>query len=459
MTEQSTIARLENEWRTLLDRWLPEAPVESPWRFRRGNRPDDPEQGWKLHVSATILSACEALAAIAPIITPTGLQMKAPVSLTELKKLNCGLFYGFSQVGKCFSVYVPTAEQALELSARLDAATRFIVHPEIPYEDPVSVGSAVFVRFGSFSLMRETPTGAEAALRTPDGSLVPDVREPGRAVPPWIQSPFPIHPVAVDSPLRSVRAYEILSQRGKGGVYRAIDVRRSPAVRCVLKEGRVSGEMEWDGRDGRWRLEHELAVLSQLAAVGVPVPKTLDRFEAAGSSYAVLEDLRGEPLQHLLLLGDRISVDRAVRIGTRIAEILADVHAAGWAWRDLKPWNLIIDADDGVRPIDFEGATRAGSPDPAPWGTTGYLPPEWPARGEPVQQDLFALGATLHQLFEGLPAPPNEFLDEGRLASFPHLRAIVERLQNVDARTRPPAERVVESLQDTAQPHRHAAKS
>ncbi|MER6254770.1 bifunctional serine/threonine-protein kinase/ABC transporter substrate-binding protein [Streptomyces sp. NPDC001584] len=93
---------------------------------------------------------------------------------------------------------------------------------------------------------------------------------------------------------------------------------------------------------------------------------------------------------------------RAVRtLGARLAEALAQVHAAGLVHRDVKPGNILL-APDGPRLIDFgiaraEGAATLTAAD-AVLGTPGYLAPEQArtdgaAAGAPG--DVFSLGCVL----------------------------------------------------------------
>src|SRR5207247_1550738 len=57
---------------------------------------------------------------------------KAPRTLSELFRLNCGYFYGSSQIGKFLTVYPATPEDAAQLAARLDKLTRGIAGPNVP---------------------------------------------------------------------------------------------------------------------------------------------------------------------------------------------------------------------------------------------------------------------------------------------------------------------------------------
>ncbi|MFI8500822.1 bifunctional serine/threonine-protein kinase/ABC transporter substrate-binding protein [Streptomyces sp. NPDC085524] len=93
---------------------------------------------------------------------------------------------------------------------------------------------------------------------------------------------------------------------------------------------------------------------------------------------------------------------RSVRIlGARLAEALAEVHAAGLVHRDVKPGNVLL-APDGPRLIDFgiarvAGATTLTAAD-AVVGTPGYLAPELARAGGPAPGpagDVFSLGCVL----------------------------------------------------------------
>src|SRR2546423_4082180 len=93
-------AAMNEQWRELCSRYLPLSADNSIWRLSRATARNEPEQGWKLHISATILTACAVLEKVAPVLQSRGTQFKAPVSLEEINKINSGLFYGYSQIGK-----------------------------------------------------------------------------------------------------------------------------------------------------------------------------------------------------------------------------------------------------------------------------------------------------------------------------------------------------------------------
>src|SRR5215204_5523255 len=116
---QKRSQKFEKRWQALCERHLPLAPEESIWRYRNVHDPARPTQGWKLHVSATLLNACEVLERVANFLAAFPIEFKAARSLNEVIKLNSGLFYGYSQVGKIITVYPRTPGEAVELAREL----------------------------------------------------------------------------------------------------------------------------------------------------------------------------------------------------------------------------------------------------------------------------------------------------------------------------------------------------
>jgi serine/threonine protein kinase len=454
---------LNDAWEDLCSRYLPVSPEGSIWRSSRPFAPGEPQQGWKIHVSATVLSATRVLSAVGPLLRDAGVVFKAPRTLGELRRINSGLHYGFSQVGKVITVYTRTPGEARSLARDLHRLTRGMPAPAVPYDVAFGQGSCTYYRYGSFhSLKTVLPDGTQVpAVRDPAGRLVPDLREPGAAIPPWSEDPIrrpgarPPDGRGAPSPLKTTyRAFEALSQRGKGGVYCAADLSVTPARLCVLKEGRRHGETDWYGRDGRWRVRHERCVLDALAGSGVGAPEVYAAFDVQCHSYLVTEFIHGQTLGEILEgRGRRLRLSQALRYASDLARLLCDVHAAGWAWRDCKPSNVIVSRGGRLRPVDFEGACRLDRPDPSRWGTTGYVPPRSPGRragsAGAEADDLYALGATLHYLLTGripgeAPPPPVSALRRGVPAA---VREVVAALTDPGPSSRPSARAALEAIE------------
>ncbi len=427
---------------------------ESIWRYSRSFLPIDPQQGWKIHISATILTACDVLKHVAPYLKAKNLAFKATATLDDLSRLNSGLWQGYSQVGKFITIYpIDEGSFCKAVKDMYGLLPRDVAAPAVPFDIRFRE-SNIYYRYGSFVWNGES----QPQIRTPMGDLVPDDRF-GPA-PGWVRSPIEEDCSSVrnyQSPLATrYRVYRSISQRGKGGVYEAIDLASEPLQACIVKEGRRHGETAWDGRDGRWRVENEKRVLRELAAQGISVPGVLDTFLAGGENYLVLEKVNGTDLLRLLFgRKRRLPLRHTLNVCKQVASLLAEIHAAGWVWRDCKPGNLFLTRENRVRPVDFEGACRITSHDSSPWSTPNYSAPEvfeqYRNKQRPVStaEDLFSLGCCLFFLLEGRP-PRND----GRPTSVKFTRrqipalakGMILRLMNIDPQRRPNAGEVADSL-------------
>ena len=128
--------------------------------------------------------------------------------------------------------------------------------------------------------------------------------------------------------------------------------------------------------------------------------------EHEGLRFLTMRYVEGRSLSDVLEKDGRMSPERAVAIARQVASALEEAHRAGVIHRDLKPGNILLDADDTAYITDFgiarslgrDGLTRAG----AVIGTPDYLSPEQIA-GDPVdgRTDLYALGIVLYEMLTG----------------------------------------------------------
>lgn len=453
-------ADLSERWRVLCSQFLPVAGGNSVWRFSRCASPDAPEQGWKLHISATLFTACQVVEKIAPLLHGRDTLFKAPASLLEIHKINSGLHYGYHQVGKVLTVYPASPEEAFALASQLYEATRHLSAPVVPYDGRFRTDGCVYYRYGAFrplEIINQDGTRTPA-IRDPSGRLVPDVRD-SVCHPEWVTNPFTEPPspreqdASRENPLQTTyRAFRALTQRGRGGVYEAVDAGSNPPRLCILKEGRREGEIAWDGRDGVDRVRNEERALKSLAAAGVNVPRVYASFEVEGNYYVVSEFIAGESVESSLgRRRRRLSLRHGLKLGSRLAFLLASIHAAGWMWRDFKPSNVMLTKGGELRPLDFEGACPLAHPDPLPWVTPGFTPPpgkQPAAGGSPVYEDLYALGATLYLLLTGELPTPLAPTPPGRLRRNlpPEVARLIETLLTANPSRQPAAGDVARRL-------------
>jgi serine/threonine-protein kinase len=195
--------------------------------------------------------------------------------------------------------------------------------------------------------------------------------------------------------------YRIMRKLGSGGmanVYLAEDQELGRRVAIKILNDRHAGDEQFVER---FRREAKNAAgLSHGNIVSI-----YDRGEAEGTYYIAMEYLDGRSLKELILSRGPAPVSVAVDYARQILSALRFAHRHGIVHRDIKPHNVLVDADGHVKVTDF-GIARAGASqmteEGSIIGTAQYLSPEQ-ARGTTVDQtsDLYSLGIVLYELLTG----------------------------------------------------------
>lgn len=420
----------ENDWQALGDIFLPEDGAF--WRSSRVPSELDAWQGYKIHVSAHQDLAVRMLRQVGPLLEERRELFKAPKRLSSVGRLNSGLYFGFGQIGKILTIYPRTDADAIEIATLLVGACRDISGPEVPTDFRVSPLAPVFVRYGAY---RARHGESSTYVVAPDGRRQPDIRSIGKPFPDWISNPFQKSAAVVrrrGSNLLCTRflAFQAISQRGKGGVYKALDLGNGRARLCILKEGRRNAELELDGREAPNRLSHEAAILRSLYEKKVKVPRVIALFTVSGDRYLALSYIEGRSLRELLDSTAHIGRRRRIVLARNLCLLLRQIHALGWAWRDLKPSNILISKTGEVYAIDFEGACRLRSTSARPWGTPAYQPRHVLGGTYGYRaQDIYALAVTFEQIWTGGTA--DSAGNQGRLEQpYLSIRRLIEKTGN-----------------------------
>ncbi|MGC2238541.1 MAG: AarF/UbiB family protein [Pyrinomonadaceae bacterium] len=401
-----TANRLCRRWQLLCERFLPVQFEDSIWRISRDSTLKEPLQGWKLHLSATIFEACDLFERVAPFLISEDVQFKAPKCLEKLSSLNCGLQYGYWQVGKFITVYPSTEKQAVELAGQLHELTKDFFTISVPFDEQYLPESSVFYRYGAFSKIEKTDENGKVFLAIQNSAEEFVVDDRLQAVPEWISDPFPKNGSAggktfADTPLGiAYKVFRAIKQRGKGGTYQAVDFSQNTPRFCVVKEGRQNGELGWNGQDGYFLVQNEFEVLKVLKEKYDAVPQVFASFEIFGNFYFVMEYVEGKSLYEIMQTRRRrFSIGKVLELAAEIAKIIENIHRAGWVWNDCKPPNLIVTPDNSLRPIDFEGAYRANQPEPFDWKSKSFSSP---SQNVGKAADIYALGAVIYFLLTGI---------------------------------------------------------
>ena len=125
--------------------------------------------------------------------------------------------------------------------------------------------------------------------------------------------------------------------------------------------------------------------------------------------YLVMEAIDGGSLADRLEREKRLPIDDAARIFSEVASALAHAPKRGVVHRDIKPQNVLIDAESGRSLVTDFGIARTsegGSLTATGMvvGTPAYLSPEQ-VTGEPSDHraDIYALGVMMYEMLAGEP--------------------------------------------------------
>ncbi len=123
----------------------------------------------------------------------------------------------------------------------------------------------------------------------------------------------------------------------------------------------------------------------------------------------VMQFIAGTTLQQRITQRGSLPVEDVLQISLQLADALVSAHGHGLVHRDIKPGNVLLEADGSrallsdfglVRALDSASLTHSG----LLAGTPDYMSPEQ-ARGDSVdaRSDLFSLGSVLYTMLTGHP--------------------------------------------------------
>ncbi len=202
------------------------------------------------------------------------------------------------------------------------------------------------------------------------------------------------------------RLQDRIATGGMGEVWRATDItlKREVAVKAMR------ADLHHDASFGaRFRAEaRTMAALHHPGVVNVYDYGEIDDNSDDELAYLVMTYIHGEPLSNRIHAAGYLSPADTMGIVTQVANALEAAHAAGVIHRDVKPDNLLVEADGRVVLVDFGVALTDGAA-----GLTGvgqvvgtalYMAPEQVTRQNITPAiDIYALGAVAYHCLVGHP--------------------------------------------------------
>jgi serine/threonine-protein kinase len=209
--------------------------------------------------------------------------------------------------------------------------------------------------------------------------------------------------------LKALGRYTIERVLGKGAmgvVYEGLDpkLNRRVAVKTIRKAD-VDADTVWEYS---MRFSREALAVARLNHPHIV--QVYDFAEDGDIAYLVMEFIHGKELKQCFDAGDRFDIKEAARIMGELLDALEFAHNAGIIHRDVKPANVMLDAqgrtkltDFGVaRVLDLDGTNAERTHAGTMVGTPAYMSPEQ-ITGASVDQraDLFSAGVILYQFLTG----------------------------------------------------------
>jgi serine/threonine-protein kinase len=203
-----------------------------------------------------------------------------------------------------------------------------------------------------------------------------------------------------------IDGYEIFGVIGRGSfgtVFRGRQLAsgREVAIK-VLPTGRGAS------RDAIKRFLREISALGQLDHPNLVA--VLGAGEGPDYLFLIMELAGGGSVKQQLAEGEGLPLAEALDLALQLTDGLAHAHARGFAHRDVKPENVLLDEGGRVKLCDFglvkAVGTRAGDGMTRPgegFGSVAYMAPEQVRSAHKADEraDVYAIGSTLYHMLTG----------------------------------------------------------
>ena len=197
---------------------------------------------------------------------------------------------------------------------------------------------------------------------------------------------------------------KVLGEGGMGIVYQCLDKVGgvSVAVKCLPPEvSRNADEME--------DIRANYRLVSDLHHPNIACARTLEVDGSTGDYYLVMDLARGTSLKRWMRRNSQATMEAKLAILRQVAAALDYAHARKVIHRDVKPENVMVDDEGGVKVLDFglaaqirSSQSRTSNTVTSKGGTPGYKSPEqWLGRPQREPADVYSFGVMAYWLFSG----------------------------------------------------------
>lgn len=193
----------------------------------------------------------------------------------------------------------------------------------------------------------------------------------------------------------------VIGRGGMGTVYKAMDNELDEEIAIkLLKSEAISSDPTMAER-----FKTEIRLARRISHRNVV--RTHDFGETSGAYYVTMEYVEGITLRELIDMRKRLSPSSTMGIARQLAASLVIAHEEGVIHRDIKPQNLLLDADGVLKVMDFGIARLAERTSTVTQtgmviGTPAYMAPEQLlAEAVDARSDLYSAGIVLYECLTG----------------------------------------------------------
>ncbi|MEB7725457.1 class III lanthionine synthetase LanKC [Mammaliicoccus fleurettii] len=346
-----------------------------------------PDQGWKIHVSATLGNDNDILKIVTQYCSENKVTFKHLSDKNMLVFLN-GKYNNRGSAGKFITIYPINTKEFKKILEDLYPLLKKYEGSYILSDKRYKDCKVLYYRYGGIKgkTFLNYRGEQEYYLRSPDGEMINDTRHAYWNPPYWIEDPFDdlIKDNDDENDLLHDR-YEInnvIEFSADGGVYLGTDTLTNNKV--VIKEARPNTAFDFSGSDAIDRLENEYSKLDSLKDFDY-TPDVIEKFYEWEHLFLVEEFLEGETLNSYMMsispiMQNNYNKDYVVDFNNNlknvylaICKIVDEFHNRNMILQDISPRNIIINQESNtMKFIDLETAYLANVENPTNVKTPGF---------------------------------------------------------------------------------------
>lgn len=312
------------------------------WIYNNTEWIDKIYSGWKFYIPVTPEILQETIKRIEPIFNKFNITYKYPSNNKVLVKINLGSF-GWSQIGKNIVFYMPKIDVKLLAELSVILIDKKKSYPKVHHAIELINGIPIYYRYGNYHNLDKNDNRYIYDKKTIDKSIINDLKS--------ILNIDNKVDKEIDSFLIDYPVFDILTQSGKGGVFKSIDLSKDIFTEVIVKVGYNIGGVQENGIDGKSLLINEYNFINKLnlkKLTSFRIPEILD-FKVNKNSSIVYKFIDGISGMNKYL-DNTLSLDEINDCFCAIIEL----HQNGIIWGDAKIGNFIWDKNGYLNMIDFE---------------------------------------------------------------------------------------------------------